>query len=148
MRAVAVAAALIFLFGLLLFGLALGETIGVIAGLVDGVHELGNGDGAAIVEDRGLAAGEIDFDFMDAGIVAEGLLNSLFAFMAVHALDANDSQLIVPDILRHKSHSESLVPPGATEKFAPGQPSTFGLYGKPLLAMRQPTTRRKVGVVE
>jgi hypothetical protein len=90
---------------------ALREAGDSIAGLADRIHKLLDGHAVSIEKDRGLAAGEINLDFMHAGVLSERLLNRSFAFMAMHAFDFNDDELIPTDIRWHwwNSHNHSLV---------------------------------------
>jgi hypothetical protein len=93
------------------FDFALGETGGSIAGLVDRIHELLDGETVTIEKDGGLSAGEIDFDFVNAGVAQQRLLDRSLALMTVHAFDLNDGELIPSDIRWHwwNSHNYSLV---------------------------------------
>jgi hypothetical protein len=71
---------------------ALRHTDGVIAGVFDALHELGGGNGATGEEDGSLAAGEVDFHFVHAFVLAEGVLDRKLALAAVHTFNANDGQ--------------------------------------------------------
>ena len=65
-----------------------------ITGGINGGHQLLGSDAAALVEDAGLAGGEIDFDLTHAWKLAERALDRVFTTMAMHALDLNQDKMV------------------------------------------------------
>jgi len=52
----------------------------------------------SIMQNRRLPAGEVDFNLMDARMPCESFANGLLAFVAVHAFNANNGQVISSNI--------------------------------------------------
>jgi len=66
---------------------ALGETGGPISRLIDGVHQLVDGNGSAIKKDGRLTTVEVHFDFSHTGVRCERLLNGPLTLVTVHAVN-------------------------------------------------------------
>src|SRR5260221_1329794 len=67
----------------------------------DGVGQFLDADGRRVEQHRSLAAGEIDLDLLDTGLGGKRLVDCLLTLMAVHALDLDQEQLIISNVLSH-----------------------------------------------
>ena len=66
-----------------------GEAGGFVAGLLDGLHDFGDGGGFGVEGDGGGFGGEVDVDGVHAGEGGNGLLHFGGAVVAGHAFDGN-----------------------------------------------------------
>jgi hypothetical protein len=109
------------------------EADSAVTRLIYGLHQVGDGHGLGVKQDRCLRGGEIDFDLIDARKALERFLDALLTLMAVHTLDSNNYQVVVFQLGRHISCSSQSVPLSDHNTLEPG-----AIEGKPFRPKSHP----------